>query len=55
MTTQDSEETLEISDTEMSRRHAVWELFTNECQFLVDRLMVLKHVRDYTINTTTYE
>ncbi|KAF6022586.1 PLEKHG7 [Bugula neritina] len=32
-----------ISEQEKSRRDAVWEIFTNECTFLVDHLMVLKH------------
>ena len=34
-----------ISDTERKRREVVWELFTSECVFLIDHLMVLKHVR----------
>lgn len=33
-----------ISDTERKRREAVWELFKSECVFLIDHLMVLKHV-----------
>lgn len=33
-----------FSDTEVKRLDAVWELFTNECTFLTDHLMVMKHV-----------
>ncbi|RUS74918.1 hypothetical protein EGW08_017317, partial [Elysia chlorotica] len=33
-----------LSDTERKRREAVWELFKSECVFLIDHLMVLKHV-----------
>lgn len=33
------------SNTETKRREAVWELFQAECVFLLDHLMVLKHVR----------
>lgn len=36
---------LDISETERKRREAVWELFRSECVFLIDHLMVLKHVR----------
>ena len=39
-----SEKLHAVSSSEMSRRHAVWEIFTNECTFLLDHLMVLKHV-----------
>lgn len=34
-----------INETERKRREAVWELFRSECVFLIDHLMVLKHVR----------
>jgi len=34
-----------ISENERKRREAVWELFQSECVFLIDHLMVLKHVR----------
>ena len=34
------------SSNEMKRREAVWELFQAECVFLIDHLMVLKHVRN---------
>lgn len=34
----------DLPETERKRREAVWELFTSECVFLVDHLMVLKHV-----------
>ena len=37
----------EISDAERTRRDAIWEIFTNECTFLVDHLMVLKHVSSF--------
>ena len=33
-----------ISEIERKRREAVWELFRCECVFLIDYLMVLKHV-----------
>lgn len=33
-----------LPESERKRREAVWELFTSECVFLVDHLMVLKHV-----------
>ena len=33
-----------LSETERKRREAVWELFKSECVFLIDHLMVLKHV-----------
>ncbi|ELT96068.1 hypothetical protein CAPTEDRAFT_140689, partial [Capitella teleta] len=32
-----------LPESERKRREAVWELFTSECVFLVDHLMVLKH------------
>lgn len=35
---------LRLSCKEMKRREAVWELFKSEVIFLVDHLMVLKHV-----------
>ena len=34
----------DVSETERKRREAVWELFRSECVFLIDHLMVLKHV-----------
>ena len=34
-----------VSGSERKRREAVWELFTSQCVFLFDHLMVLKHVR----------
>ncbi|XP_067932490.1 pleckstrin homology domain-containing family G member 6-like [Watersipora subatra] len=37
------EDTTPISDKERKRRDAVWEIYTNECTFLVDQLMVLRH------------
>ena len=33
-----------ITENERKRREAVWELFKSECVFLIDHLMVLKHV-----------
>jgi len=33
-----------LTETERKRREAVWELFQSECVFLIDHLMVLKHV-----------
>jgi hypothetical protein len=38
-------EQLLLTDVERKRREAVWELFQSECVFLVNHLMVLKHVR----------
>ena len=35
----------QLNGKEVKRREAVWELFTSECVFLVDYLMVLKNVR----------
>ena len=35
----------QVNSQEVKRREAVWELFTTECVYLVDYLMVLKHVR----------
>ena len=37
-------EILNITEVERKRRESVWELFKSECVFLVDHLMVLKHV-----------
>jgi len=37
-------EIADVSETERKRREAVWELFRSECVFLMDHLMVLKHV-----------
>jgi len=37
-------ESFHISESERKRRESVWELFTSECVFLVDHIMVLKHV-----------
>ena len=34
-----------VPEHERKRREAVWELFKSECVFLIDHLMVLKHVR----------
>lgn len=34
-----------LPETERKRREALWELFKSECVFLIDHLMVLKHVR----------
>ena len=42
MTEQDDIQSL--TETERKRREAVWELFQSECVFLIDHLMVLKHV-----------
>ena len=39
-----SAEIADVSETERKRREAVWELFRSECVFLMDHLMVLKHV-----------
>lgn len=33
-----------LSAKEIKRRDAIWELFISECTFLIDHLMVLKHV-----------
>ena len=33
-----------LPENEIKRREAVWELFKSECVFLLDHLMVLKHV-----------
>jgi hypothetical protein len=33
-----------LAENERKRREAVWELFQSETVFLVDHLMVLKHV-----------
>jgi hypothetical protein len=40
-----------LTETERKRREAVWELFNSECVFLIDHLMVLKHVSNVTFNT----
>jgi len=40
-----------LTETERKRREAVWELFQSECVFLIDHLMVLKHVRLYSCST----
>jgi len=37
-------EIADVSETERKRRETVWELFRSECVFLMDHLMVLKHV-----------
>lgn len=37
-------ESLNITEMERKRRETVWELFKSECVFLIDHLMVLKHV-----------
>lgn len=42
--TENDEKPLKLSDSERKRREAIWELFTSECVFLIDHLMVLKHV-----------
>jgi len=42
----DSAEIADVSETERKRREAVWELFRSECVFLMDHLMVLKHVSE---------
>jgi len=34
-----------LSENERKRLEAVWELFQSETVFLIDHLMVLKHVR----------
>lgn len=41
--TENNTKPIKISETERKRREAVWELFTCECNFLIDHLMVLKH------------
>lgn len=41
--TENDEKPLKLPDTERKRREAIWELFTSECVFLIDHLMVLKH------------
>jgi len=46
-----SAEIADVSETERKRREAVWELFRSECVFLIDHLMVLKHVSK--LETTT--
>ena len=38
-----------LSNTEMKRLDAVWELFINEIVFLSEQLMVLKHVSIHTV------
>ena len=43
--TAEQEDVQLLSETERKRREAVWELFQSECVFLIDHLMVLKHVR----------
>ena len=40
-----------VSENERKRREAVWELFKSECVFLIDHLMVLKHVRHFLFMT----
>ena len=40
----DSETLENLPEIERKRREAVWELFRSETVFLVDYLMVLKHV-----------
>ena len=47
MLTEAGVEPPEIPDAERTRRDAIWEIFTNECTFLVDHLMVLKHVSSF--------
>lgn len=42
-------DSLDLVETERKRREAVWELFRSETVFLVDYLMVLKHVSLFTI------
>ena len=44
----------ELPETERKRREAVWELFKSECVFLVDHLMVLKHVRTLTVELSWF-
>lgn len=41
--TENDEKPLKLPDSERKRREAIWELFTSECVFLIDHLMVLKH------------
>ncbi|VDI78562.1 Hypothetical predicted protein [Mytilus galloprovincialis] len=41
--TENNTKPIQISETERKRREAIWELFTCECNFLIDHLMVLKH------------
>ncbi|XP_061195198.1 pleckstrin homology domain-containing family G member 7-like [Saccostrea echinata] len=41
--TENDEKPLKLPDIERKRREAIWELFTSECVFLIDHLMVLKH------------
>ena len=41
-----------VTDGERRRREAVWEVFQSECVFLIDHLMVLKHVR-HTLSHST--
>ena len=40
----DKQDKIAISETERKRRETVWELFKCECVFLIDHLMVIKHV-----------
>ena len=42
-----------LSGTETKRREAVWEVFQAECVFLIDHLMVLKHVRHSSLVSRT--
>jgi len=48
--TENNTKPIKISETERKRREAVWELFTCECNFLIDHLMVLKHVSRLTLS-----
>ncbi|XP_063422265.1 pleckstrin homology domain-containing family G member 7-like isoform X1 [Mytilus trossulus] len=41
--TENNTKPIQITETERKRREAIWELFTCECNFLIDHLMVLKH------------
>ena len=49
-----SAEIADVSETERKRREAVWELFRSECVFLIDHLMVLKHVSALLKQVTIY-
>jgi len=47
LSTSETDEIQALTETERKRREAVWELFQSECVFLIDHLMVLKHVSSF--------
>lgn len=44
MTAEDESIMMTLPVREVKRLDAIWELFISECTFLIDHLMVLKHV-----------